>query len=197
MDQPKQPRGNFYAPLNRYKQQGDNKPIFVGDVSKPEDEAKQPIALWAFRYERTNKETGEVTRHIGYSGAINGVAANIPAQDQIEALIGAADRADAKVGNLTLRPGQIVLFENGFINDAPDKNRPTYYGWVNPTDGTPVLQAGVWLKKFDDGRAYLSGSTQYPLPDKPIAKQEAEPEVARTAIPTTRVPTRKAAGGRA
>lgn len=154
-------------------------------------------------YERTNKETGEVTAHVGYSGGINGVAANIPAQDQIEALLVAAERTDAKVSNnLTLRPGQIVLFDNGFRAEAPEKNRPNLYGWVNPTDGTPPFQVSTWLKKFDDGRAYLSGATQYPLPGQSMAKAEAapEPEAPKRASPIGNVPRRPsktAAEGRA
>lgn len=189
MDQPKQPRGNFFAPLNRYKQPGDDKPMFTGNLSKPGEEAELPIALWAFRYDRTNKETGEITTHVGYSGGINGVAANIPAQDQIEALLVAAERTDAKVSNnLTLRPGQIVLFDNGFRAEAPEKNRPNLYGWVNPIDGTPPFQVSTWLKKFDDGRAYLSGATQYPIPEQSMAKAEPPKE---TMPPRKPIPTRR------
>ncbi len=165
MDQPvTQPTGDFYAPVNRYKQPGDDKPIFSGHLTKPGEEAKLPFALWAFEY--TNGKTGEVLR--GYSGGINGVPANIPAQAQIDALLADADAGkEVNVANLTLRPGQIVLFANGFKAEAPDKNRPDLWGYVNPTDGTPVFRPSVWIKQFEDSnRPYLSGATQYPLPGK-------------------------------
>ncbi|MFM9942834.1 MAG: hypothetical protein ACKVP7_25440 [Hyphomicrobiaceae bacterium] len=69
-----QPTGDFYAPINRYKQPGDDKPIFTGTLSKPGHDAKLPFALWAFEY--TDKKTGEVKR--GFGGSINGVATNKP-----------------------------------------------------------------------------------------------------------------------
>lgn len=160
---PKQPSGDFYAPVNRYKQPGDNLPIFKGHLTKPDDQAQFPFTLWAFEY--TDQETGEV-RH-GFGGSIDGVPANIPAADQIAALCAPKAGTDATVANLTLRPGQVVLFPNGFKAEAPEKNRPDLFGWINPLDGSPVFQAGVWIKQFDNSqRPYLSGSTQYPLPGR-------------------------------
>lgn len=165
----KQPTGDFYAPVNRYKQPGDDKPIFTGTLTKPTDDAKLPFALWAFQY--ADRKTGEV--RTGYSGAINGVPANIPAQAQIDALLADATGVDAKVANLTLRPGQVVMFYNGFKDDAPEKKRPDQWGWVNPTDGTPPFKVGVWVKQFEDsGRPYLTGQTQYPIPGKSAAEQQ-------------------------
>jgi hypothetical protein len=165
----KQPTGDFYAPVNRYKQPGDDKPIFTGTLTKPGDEAKQPFALWAFQY--TDKKTGEVKT--GYTGGINGVPANIPAADQISALLADATGVDVKVANLTLRPGQIVLFENGFKDEAPNKNRPDQWGWVNPTDGTPPFKVGAWVRQFEDSnRPYLTGQTQYPIPGKSAGEQQ-------------------------
>lgn len=174
MDQPtKQPTGDFYAPVNRYKQPGDDKPIFTGTLTKPNDEAKLPFALWAFDY--TNRKTGEVLR--GYAGGINGVPANIPAQAQIDALLADVDAGkEATVANLTLRPGQVVLFANGFKAEAPEKNRPDLWGYTNPTDGTAPFRNSVWMKQYEDsGRPYLSGSTQYPLPGKSERQQQDAP----------------------
>lgn len=162
-DTTKQPTGDLYAPINRYKQPGDDKPVFTGTLTKPGDEAKLPFALWGFEY---TTKSGEILR--GFSGGINGVPANIPAQAQIDALLAEADTGrEVNVGNLTLRPGQIVLFVNGFKAEAPDKKRPDLWGWVNPLDGTPAFRPSVWIKQFEDsGRPYLSGTTQYPLPGK-------------------------------
>ena len=53
-----QPTGNLYAPLNRYKTPGDDKPMFSGRLTKPGQEAEFPFSLWAFKY--TDKKTGEI-----------------------------------------------------------------------------------------------------------------------------------------
>lgn len=189
-----QPRGDFYAPVNRYKQPGDSKPIFTGTLTKPGDDAKLPFSLWAFDY--TDKKTGEVRK--GYSGTINGVPTNVPAQDQIDALLADAAGAEVKVANLTLRPGQVVLFENGFKDEAPDKNRPDLWGWVNPTDGTPPFQPHVWIKTFEDSnRPYLSGSTQYPQAGKSQAEQQPTlDEIVASGAVTKGMPEKKGRGGR-
>lgn len=159
--------GKFYAPVNRYKVAGDNKPIFSGRLTKPGDEAELPFSLWAFKY--TDKKTGEIKT--GYSGSIDGVPANIPAQDQIEALLTDPTGSDVTVANLTLRPGQIVLFPNGFKDEAPEKRRPDLWGWVNPIDGTAAFKPGVWVQQYEDsGRPYLSGQTQYPQAGKSAAE---------------------------
>lgn len=165
-----QPTGNLYAPLNRYKTPGDDKPMFSGRLTKPGQEAEFPFSLWAFKY--TDKKTGEIKT--GYGGSISGVPANIPALDQIEALLADPTGADVKVANLNLRPGQIVLFQNGFKDENPAKDRPDQWGWVNPTDGTPPFKASAWIKQYEDSnRPYLSGETQYPLPDKTAEQQHA------------------------
>lgn len=169
MEQTKQPSGNFYAPINRYKQPGDDKPMFSGVLTKPGDEAEQPFALWPFEY--ADKKTGEI--RIGYSGSINGVASNVPADDQIKALLADISGVDVQVANLTLRPGQIVLFPNSFKDEAPEKARPDLWGWVNPLDGSPPFKPAVWVKQFEDsGRPYLTGKTQYPLPGKAAVEQQ-------------------------
>lgn len=48
MDQTtKQPTGNFYAPVNRTKLSANDKSIFIGTLTKPDDEAALTFALWA------------------------------------------------------------------------------------------------------------------------------------------------------
>ena len=86
MDQDQRSKGNFYAPINRYKVQGDEKPIFVGTLTKPGDDAELPFSLWGFKY--ADKKTGEIKT--GYSGSLKNIPANIPVTAQIEALL--ADR---------------------------------------------------------------------------------------------------------
>jgi hypothetical protein len=202
MDQSKQPRGDVYAPVNRYKQPGDAKPIFAGHLTKPGDDAKLPFALWAFEYEHADKATGEIVKRTGYSGSINGVAANIPADDQIAALLAPGQGADVTVAGITMRPGQIVLFHNEFKAEAPDKDRPHLHGWCNPTDGTPPFQVHPWIRQFEDsGRPYLSGATQYPLPGQSEREQQdavaAMSDLVRDGTVTRGMPEkRKGRGGR-
>ncbi|MEQ1712271.1 MAG: hypothetical protein ABL908_12840, partial [Hyphomicrobium sp.] len=135
-----------------------------------------------------------------YTGTINGVAANMPATDQIEALLAKSEAGEMTVAGLTLRPGQIILFENGFKAEAPEKNRPDLWGWVNPTDGTPPFRPSVWVKKFEDsGRPYLSGATQYPLPGKSLREQQDAAAVATLVDAGTvsrGMPDKKKRGGR-
>jgi hypothetical protein len=92
------------------------------------------------------------------------MATNISPQDQIRALTKANGASPVTIANLTLEPGQVVLFTNGFKDEAPDANRPDLRGWVNPGDGSPAFQVSAWIKQFDDSKTpYLSGTTQYPL----------------------------------
>ncbi|MFX5514221.1 hypothetical protein ABTD48_19650, partial [Acinetobacter baumannii] len=84
------------------------KPMFSGTLTKPGEDAKLPFALWAFEYETTNKDTGEVIKRRGFGGSISGIPTNLPAQDMIEALMRAPEGTEAQVANLMLRPGQVV-----------------------------------------------------------------------------------------
>ena len=144
--------------------------IFSGHLTKPGDEARLLFSLWAFAYEHTDKATGEITKRTGYSGSINGVAANIPADDQIAALLAPAQGADVRIAGLTLRPGQIVLFHNEFKAEAPEKDRPHLHGWCNPADGSPPFQVHPWIRQFEDtGRPYLSAPPNIRYPASPSA----------------------------
>ncbi len=173
MDQP-QPRGDFYAPMNRNKQPGDTRPMFQGRLTKPGDDAKHPFQLWAHPY--VNPKTGE--HLVSFSGNLDAVSPDAMPMDQIHALLTShPEQAERIIGNLKLTPGQVVLFPNGFKAEAPEKGRPDYWGWAMPHDGTEPFKLGVWLKKFEDGRTYMSGSSGYPIP----GKSEAERQDALTA----------------
>jgi hypothetical protein len=169
-----QATGNFVAFLNRDKQPGDNRPIFVnGRIAKPGSEEEFPLTLWAFNY--TNTKTGEVLT--GFNGSIGAVSPDAAAIDQIQALL-KQETPDAIVaaGNLSINPRQVVIFTNGFKDEAPDKERPTHYGYANFGDGTPLVKASVWLGKDRYERAYVHGTTQYPLTKEEAAALKA-PEV--------------------
>lgn len=194
-----QPRGDFVAFLNRDKQPGDRKPVFQGRISKPGSDDKRPLVLWAHEY--ADPKTGEMK--IMYSGHAEAVAINIPAAEQVAALVARAtnEGADAVLGNLTLAPHQVVLFPNGFKAEAPEKDRPDYWGAFNPGDGSPIVRNSVWLKQDRNGRAYLSGATSYPIPGKSEVEQQAAQAdlgrlVAEGAVTKDMPETKKSRAGR-
>ena len=167
----KQAHGNFIAFMNRDKQPGDNKPAFDGRLAIPGTEAEQRFALWAHEYR--NPKTGEM--QIMFNGQTSAVSTDAAPMEQVAALIKqapAAEKGDATFGNLTLAPRQIVLFPNGFKADAPDKDRPDYWGAYNPGNGEPVVRISVWAKKDRNQHAMLGGATSYPIPGRSEAEQQ-------------------------
>lgn len=173
MDQTtQQPRGNFIAFINRDKKQGDNRPAFEGRIATPGTEQERRLALWAHEY--TNPKTGEV--QVMFNGQADSIATSASALDQISSLAATpAGDQDAVIGNLTLSAGQIVMFPNGFKNDAPDKDRPDYWGAYNPGNGEPLVRISAWAKKDRHNHAMLTGATSYPIPGKSEADmQEAQ-----------------------
>lgn len=173
MDQSQPAAGNIIAWQNRYKQAGDNRPVFDGYVTKPGSTEELPLALWAHKY--ADKTTGE--ERIMLSGTIGRVARNAAAIDQIAAMIADTPAAELALGRVTVAPGQVVLFPNGFKAEAPDKDRPDYWGPINFGDGTPVVRASVWLKQ-KDGRPYVAGATSFPIPGKSEREnQDAAPAI--------------------
>lgn len=176
MDQTnQQPRGNFIAFINRDKKQGDNRPAFDGRIATPGSEDERRHALWAHEY--TNPKTGEM--QIMFNGQAGNVATSASALDQIASLaVAGNDPQEAVVGNLNLAAGQIVMFPNGFKADAPEKDRPDYWGAYNPGNGEPVVRISAWAKKDRSGHAMLAGATSYPIPGKSeAAMQDAQPDL--------------------
>ena len=175
-----QPRGDFVAFLNRDKQPGDSRPIFEGRVAKPGSEDKVALTLWAHEY--ADAKTGEVKTM--YSGTVGAVSRDAAPADQIAALTRTADVGEQILGNLSLRPRQVVLFPNGFKADAPDKQRPDLWGAINFGDGSPIARASVWLAKTRTGEAMLSGATGYPIPGKSEADMQRGDESLKDLIET-------------
>lgn len=166
-----QARGNFIAFLLREKEPGDKRPMFEGRLSLPND-PKVEYGFPLFAHEYTDPKTGEVMTM--FNGGTDPVSLNAAPMDQIAALLKGADAttALASVGNLQLRPRQLVLFPNRFKDEAPEKERPDYWGAYNHGNDQPVLRIGAWLRKDRYGRAMFGGSTSYPLPGKNEAEQQ-------------------------
>jgi len=169
MDPTPQPRGDFVAFLNRDKEPGDNRPIFAGRIAKPGSDETLPLTLWAHEY--ADPKTGEVKTM--YSGTIGTVSPDADPAAQIAALTRAGSPAEQTLGNLTLRPRQVVLFPNGFKADAPEKERPDLWGAANFGDGSPIVRNSVWLRKTRTGEVMMSGATSYPIPGTSEAEMQA------------------------
>ncbi|MGD9830672.1 MAG: hypothetical protein AB7I42_30250 [Bradyrhizobium sp.] len=170
MDPTQQQRGDFVAFLNRNKQPGDKRPMFEGRIAKPGSDETHPLTLWAHQY--ADPRTGEVKTM--YSGTIGPVSPDAAPADQVERLIQTGDAADLAIGNLTIRPRQVVLFPNGFKDEAPDRKRPDLWGAANFGDGSELVRSSVWLIKARNGNAMMSGATSYPIPGKSEADMQRD-----------------------
>ena len=166
--------------FNTTKVKGDARPTFEGHLALPGTEAERPFALWV----RQTKTGGVMLT--GKSGQPKGSAI-----EQIVGLLGSkgSRTPDLTVGEskLTLKPGELVLFENkpkepnekSPTPAEPAKGpRPDFYGWLHtgePEHG--LLDVAVWAKTDANGRAYLTGSLQEPGA-RQDQRQDAEPEMA-------------------
>lgn len=162
-------RGNFIAYLNRDKEPGDRKPAFDGRLSIPGKDDEMRFALWAHEYK--NPKTGEV--QIMFNGQTGNVATSAAPLEQVASLVNSgSEHSDATLGNLTLAARQLVLFPNRFKEEAPEKDRPDYWGAFNPGNGEPVVRISAWAKKDRNQHAMLAGATSYPIPGKSEAQQQ-------------------------
>ena len=115
----------------------------------------------------------------GEFAAVRAVSPDADPAAQIASLTRAGNAAEQALGNLSLRPRQVVLFPNGFKDEAPDKKRPDLWGAVNFGDGSPIARSSVWFAKTRNGEVMLTGATSYPIPGKSEAQmQAAEPQLA-------------------
>ena len=101
-------------------------------------------------------------------------------------------------GNLSIAPDQVVVFPNGFKDEAPEKERNDFWGLYNPGDGTPLARIAYWMKTDKNGRLYLSGATSYPQTDKgdvDVAEAAVDTLVAEGKV-SRGMPKKKSSGGR-
>ncbi|MEQ1715217.1 MAG: hypothetical protein ABL907_04410 [Hyphomicrobium sp.] len=164
---PPQPKGQFKAYLNRDKKPADKQPMFEATITSPDRDVEFRVPLWAHDY--TDPKTGEIK--VMYNGKADATEMSALPHDQVSQMMTADKSTDTHtVGNVTLDPRQLVLFPNGFKDEAPDKNRPDLWGAFNAGRGRPVWRIGAWMEKDRYGRAKLTGSTSYPI----LGKSEAE-----------------------
>lgn len=155
MDQTtQQPQGNFIGFARRDKTNKDRKPNFDGRIAIPGSDREFRMALWA-----SLDKTGKVM----FSGRSADISTSDSALEQIGAMAGAgADSRSLEDNGIELRPGQIVLFTNGY-KDAENPSRPDYYGRWNPGTGDKPVAISVWASKTRNGSPLLAGKTQYAL----------------------------------
>lgn len=164
-----QTTGNFIAYLNRDLEPGVKKPAFDGRISIPGRDEEMRFALWAHAYR--NPSTGET--QVMFSGKASNVVTNAAPLEQMTTLVKASpENTKATIGNLTLAPRQVVLFLNRFKADAPEKDRPDYWGAFNPGNGEPVVRISAWARRDRNDHAMLTGATSYPLPGKSETQQQ-------------------------
>lgn len=198
-----QAKGDLVAFLNRNKSAGDRQPMFHrGRISKPGEEAKYDLTLWAFDYETKD---GQI--HTGLNGIIGSIPRGLDPEKQIEALqrSNAAATALTAPGQLDIKPHQIVLFVNPRAIIEPNKKHNKYYGFANFGDGSPIANPHVWTGTDKQGFAYLQGSTQYPLTKDELEEMRRAQQQVDAAAPDFAQPrlkddaerkSRRSAGGR-
>jgi hypothetical protein len=163
-----QAHGNFVAFLVRDKEPGDKKPTFDGRLKLPNEDGELTFALWSHEY--ADPKTGEV--QIMFNGRADAVSPTDAPLAQVAALLKDGSHAPANVGNLKVASRQLVLFPNRFKAEAPEKERPDYWGAYNPGNGQPVVRISAWLRKDRYQNAMIAGATSYPLPGKTEAEQQ-------------------------
>jgi hypothetical protein len=171
-----QAHGNFIAFLARDKEPGDKRPVFEGRLSLPEADADLNFPLWGHEY--ADPTTGEMMTM--FNGSTDAVSPTDAPKEQVAALLKNEEaQAPASISNVKLRSRQVVLFPNRFKEEAPEKERPDYWGAYNPGNGQPVVRISAWMRKDRYGRAMLTGATSYPLPGKSeVEQQDAAPTIA-------------------
>jgi hypothetical protein len=164
-----QTTGNFVAFLVRDKEPGDKKPTFEGRIKLPNADAELSFALWAHEY--ADPKTGEM--HIMFNGRTDAISPDAAPMAQVAALMKDGTGATpAAVGNLQIATRQLVLFPNKFKDDAPDKERPDYWGAYNPGNNEPIVRISAWMRKDRFKHAMMAGATNYPLPGKSEPEQQ-------------------------
>lgn len=173
-----QAQGKVFLSTNIRKRTGTDMPDFTGNMSIPGTKLFFDASAWLFPYESKDMETGELKQRIGLSGSTAPSSRNAEVDEQLQQMLAAnnPDGQTIEVNNITLRPGQFVVFENTFKDkaearaDGTTPNRPTHYLRWNPGNGQEIVAASLWQAKskqsHDFGKPVFGGFTQYPQPGK-------------------------------
>lgn len=171
-------QGKAFLSTNIKKRSGSDMPDFTGSLAIPGTKKFYDSAAWLFGYETKDPHTGELVQRIGLSGSTAPSSRNSEVDEQLQQML-AANNPDGKtieVNNIKLRPGQFVIFENSFKDQAKARedgslpNRPTHYLRWNPGSALGMIAGSLWQAKskqnHDFGKPVFGGWTQYPQPGK-------------------------------
>lgn len=170
--QQEKPPGNMIAWFNRQKKKDDNRPVFQGEITLPDDPHKRPFSLWATQSRRT--KASMLTGRAGFSAAAQiaehttvprGVDGEEEPDSDMEheqdgpeqAMEEAGPEATAEPSQLDIKENDVVLFTNT-QRDAQNPNRPDYWGYFNPGQGKEMMRLSVWSRTDRAGKAMLTGS---------------------------------------
>jgi hypothetical protein len=170
MDQLNQhPKGKFYAFENQRKRAGDTRPQFIdGEIEIPGTDVKFALPAIFAKGGIVNGKPA-IARMYGFTEPY---PVGTAIRDRV-AIKSARASEKPKVafetdkGPYMLQPGQYVFFPNPKAG-MPGPNGGTQtdlFGYFNPGGEYPVFKLGAWLGE-KDGKGYINGEIQIPLPGK-------------------------------
>lgn len=172
MDAPttvQQPKGKFYAFENNQKRAGDNRPQFVDGQIELLNSGKV-FALPAIFVVGGKKDGKDVIARM--YGFTDPYPIDTPIRDRVAAKA-AREQEPARAaftgdrGEYLLKSGQYILWPNPDAGKPGKSGHPMtdMYGYWNPGKEYPIVKIGAWMGE-KDGRGYINGETQLPLPGK-------------------------------
>lgn len=180
---PQAHRGNFRAFKNTSKEIGDDRPLFQGKLTLPNSKDERSFALWPYA---SGKDGATILSGRAGASANSQIAAYTqPSKEQVERMaVELPSRNGAEP--FRLEPDAVVLFTNKTKQEA-NPDRPDYYGFYNPGDGT-TQRLAVWSQLDRYGSPMLSGSLQTyePALDKQQDDAGPPPEAAKRELEHTR-----------
>lgn len=164
-----QRKGKFFAFENSRKRAGDNRPQFIdGEIELLDTGLVFSMpAVFAVGGKIDGKAV--ISRMYGFTDPY---PMDTPVRDRIAAKAVRNEEAPraafvGEQGPYLLRAGQFVLWPN-MDAGKPGKSGKAMtdmYGYWNPGAAHPIIKLGLWMGE-KDGRGYINGETQLPLPGK-------------------------------
>ena len=183
MDQTQQQKGNFVAYLNPDARSTNKLPVFErGRIARPGSTEEHSFKLWPFEY--TDKTTGELLT--GFAGQMDVLPIGTDAKTQIAFATKepAAQREAYTPTNVSLKPGAIVLFVHKPMPHHTSDKPKNHYGYANFGDDGQYVEIASWDGLTRNGKAMISGNTQYPM-----LKDKADDPVVAVAVDAERAAT--------
>lgn len=164
-----QRKGKFFAFENQRKRVGDKLPQFIdGEIQLLDTGLTFALpALFTVGGKVGGKDA--IVRMYGFTDPY---PLNTPIRDRVAAKAARAAEAPRAAfagdkGEYLLQSGQIVLFPNPNAGQPGKSGNPQtdMYGYWNPGGDHTIVKIGAWMGD-KDGKGYINGETQLPLPGK-------------------------------